>query len=431
MQSRENGNAARQSQPKGPQLKKVRPVKQKTGTKLKKMREPRLDQDVKKSWEASSRMRSPGRAEKIGSMDYVFLILVLVVLSIGMIMLFSASYPTAYYEKKGDSFYFISRQLIFGITGVALMLFVSFVPFQIYHKLALPIYAVSVFLLVLVLIVSYREDAKRWINLGFITFQPSEIAKLAIIIIFAHLISINYEKMKDPKYGIWPFLILLGVVCMLMLLEPHLSGTILVISIGIIMMFVGGTDIKWFMLGGVAVVGLVVAVVLIPGVVPYAQNRLQYWQNPWLDPSGQGYQTIQSLYAIGSGGLFGVGIGNSRQKHLYLPEPQNDFVFSIVCEELGFIGATLIILLFVMLVWRGYIIAMRCRDRFGALLAIGMVTQVGVQTILNIAVVTKTIPNTGISLPFFSSGGTSLIMLLAQMGIVLAVSRQTSMEKIE
>ena len=249
------------------------------------------------------------------------------------------------------------------------------------------------------------------------------------MLIFAHLISTNYDRMKDPKYGVWPFLALMGIVVLLMLLEPHLSGTILILSIGIIMMFVGGTDLKWFMIGGLLLAAAVVVIVLIPGVIPYAMSRIQHWRDPWIDPQGKGFQTIQSLYAIGSGGLMGVGIGNSRQKHLYLPEPQNDFIFSVVCEELGFIGATLIILVFVLLIWRGYVIAMRCRDRFGSMLAIGLTTQVGVQTILNIAVVSNTIPNTGISLPFFSSGGTALVMLLAEMGVILSVSRQTNLEK--
>lgn len=368
--------------------------------------------------------------QKPGSMDYTFLVLVLVVLSIGLIMLFSASYALAYFEKN-NSFYYISRQLVFALGGIAAMLFIARIDYRILHRFALPVYVGSVFLLVLVLVIPSREDAKRWINLGFTTFQPSEIAKFAIILMFAHLISRNYEKMKDPKYGIWPFMILMGLVALLMIMEPHLSGTILIVTIGIVMMFVGGTDLKWFMLGGALLVGVVLAATLIPDVVPYAMSRIQHWRDPRLDAQGAGYQTLQSLYAIGSGGLFGVGIGNSRQKHLYLPEVQNDFVFSIVCEELGFIGATLIILLFVLLIWRGYVIAMRCRDRFGSMLVIGLITQVGLQTILNIGVVTNTIPNTGISLPFFSSGGTSLMMLLAQMGVILSVSRHTTLEKLE
>ncbi|WP_308753753.1 putative lipid II flippase FtsW [uncultured Anaerotruncus sp.] len=367
------------------------------------------------------------RAEK-GGIDLTFMFLVLILLAIGLIMLFSASYASAYYET-GNSFYYISRQLLFAIVGIIGMFVVANIDYHILHRFAFLIYIGTVFLLILVLFVHTREDARRWIPLGFTTFQPSELAKFAVVLIFAHLISTNYEKMKDPKYGVWPFLALMGVVVLLMLLEPHLSGTILILSIGIIMMFVGGTDLKWFMIGGLLLAAAVVVIVLIPGVIPYAMSRIQHWRDPWIDPQGKGFQTIQSLYAIGSGGLMGVGIGNSRQKHLYLPEPQNDFIFSVVCEELGFIGATLIILVFVLLVWRGYVIAMRCRDRFGSMLAIGLTTQVGVQTILNIAVVSNTIPNTGISLPFFSSGGTALVMLLAEMGVILSVSRQTNLEK--
>ena len=367
------------------------------------------------------------RAEK-GGIDLTFMFLVLILLAIGLIMLFSASYASAYYET-GNSFYYISRQLLFAIVGIIGMFVVANIDYHILHRFAFLIYIGTVFLLILVLFVHTREDARRWIPLGFTTFQPSELAKFAVVLIFAHLISTNYDRMKDPNYGVWPFLALMGIVVLLMLLEPHLSGTILILSIGIIMMFVGGTDLKWFMIGGLLLAAAVVVIVLIPGVIPYAMSRIQHWRDPWIDPQGKGFQTIQSLYAIGSGGLMGVGIGNSRQKHLYLPEPQNDFIFSVVCEELGFIGATLIILVFVLLIWRGYVIAMRCRDRFGSMLAIGLTTQVGVQTILNIAVVSNTIPNTGISLPFFSSGGTALVMLLAEMGVILSVSRQTNLEK--
>ena len=367
------------------------------------------------------------RAEK-GGIDLTFMFLVLILLAIGLIMLFSASYASAYYET-GNSFYYISRQLLFAIVGIIGMFVVANIDYHILHRFAFLIYIGTVFLLILVLFVHTREDARRWIPLGFTTFQPSELAKFAVVLIFAHLISTNYDRMKDPKYGVWPFLALMGIVVLLMLLEPHLSGTILILSIGIIMMFVGGTDLKWFMIGGLLLAAAVVVIVLIPGVIPYAMSRIQHWRDPWIDPQGKGFQTIQSLYAIGSGGLMGGGIGNSRQKHLYLPEPQNDFIFSVVCEELGFIGATLIILVFVLLIWRGYVIAMRCRDRFGSMLAIGLTTQVGVQTILNIAVVSNTIPNTGISLPFFSSGGTALVMLLAEMGVILSVSRQTNLEK--
>lgn len=368
---------------------------------------------------------------RLGGMDLTFLFLVLTLLAIGLVMLFSASYAYAYYNEQGQSFYYISRQLVFALIGVVGMLIISRIDYHILQRFVLPIFAITIFLLILVLIIPTRDDAKRWIMIPGIklTFQPSELAKFAIVLVFAHLISVNNDRMKNPRYGLFPFLGVLGIIATLMVIEPHLSGTVLIVSIGIVMMFVGGTDLKWFMLGGGAVVALVGVLALVPGIVPYAMSRIEYWQNPWLDAQGKGFQTIQSLYAIGSGGLLGVGIGNSRQKHLYLPEPQNDFIFAVVCEELGFVGATIIILLFVLLVWRGFVIAMRCRDRFGSMLAIGLATQVGIQTILNIAVVSNTVPNTGISLPFFSYGGTALVMLLAQMGIILSVSRNTNLEK--
>ena len=367
------------------------------------------------------------RAEK-GGIDLTFMFLVLILLAIGLIMLFSASYASAYYET-GNSFYYISRQLLFAIVGIIGMFVVANIDYHILHRFAFLIYIGTVFLLILVLFVHTREDARRWIPLGFTTFQPSELAKFAVVLIFAHLISTNYDKMKDPKYGVWPFLALMGIVVLLMLLEPHLSGTILILSIGIIMMFVGGTDLKWFMIGGLLLAAAVVVIVLIPGVIPYAMSRIQHWRDPWIDPQGKGFQTIQSLYAIGSGGLMGVGIGNSRQKHLYLPEPQNDFIFSIVCKELGFVGAALIVILFALLVWRGFTIGMKAPDKFGSMLAIGLTAQIGVQVVMNMAVVTNIMPNTGISLPFFSYGGTSLVMLLAQMGVVLSVSRGVKSEK--
>ncbi len=364
-----------------------------------------------------------------GSMDLIFLILVLTLLGIGLIMLFSASYAYAYYYD-GNSFHYITRQLAFAVVGVVALLVVSQIDYHILRRFALLLLGGTLFLVVLVLFYHTQATAKRWIPIvGTFTFQPSELAKFTIVVVFAHLISLNYDRMSDPRYGLWPFLSIMGIIALLMVLQPHLSGTILILSIGVVMMFIGGTNLKWFALGGLFLVGAVVVIIFIPDAVPYAMSRLEHWINPASDPTGAGYQTLQSLYAIGSGGLLGVGIGNSRQKHLYLPEPQNDFVFSVVCEELGFVGATIILLLFVLLVWRGFAIAMRCRDRFGSMLAVGLTTQVGVQTILNIAVVSNTIPNTGISLPFFSYGGTALCMLLAQMGVVLSVSRYSTVEK--
>lgn len=364
---------------------------------------------------------------KTGGVDLTFMILVVLLLTIGLIMLFSASYAYALYNR-GSSFAFISSQLVFAVLGTFLMLLISTVQYKILEKLAWPVMFVTVALLVVVLFFDDRNGAHRWIDLGFTTFQPSEIAKFAVVILFAHLIVVMGDRMKTFRYGIMPFACILLVIAGLMVLEPHLSGTILILAIGAILMIVGGSSLKWFGLGGiVAVAGL--AFVVLTGIVDYASGRIAIWRDPFSDPLDLGFQTIQSLYAIGSGGLMGVGIGNSRQKYLYIPEPQNDFIFSVVCEELGFVGASLIIVLFALLVWRGFTIAMRCKDRFGSLVAIGLTTQVGLQAILNMMVVTNTIPNTGISLPFFSYGGTSLIMLLCQMGVVLSISRETTLEK--
>lgn len=344
-------------------------------------------------------------------------------------MMFSASYAYAYYYYGGNGYYYITRQLVFAVIGICAMFIASRFDYRILRRFAWPIMAVSYVLLMVVLFLPKVKGVRRWINLGFTTFQPSEIAKFTLVVVFAHLVASNYAKMKTFKYGIFPFAVVLGTTVVLLMAEPHLSATVLMCLIGAIMMFVGGSNLKWFALvGGVGVAGIGIAA-MIPQVIAYAMTRLQYWRDPFSDPQGYGFQTLQSLYAIASGGLMGVGVGNSKQKYLYLPEPQNDFVFAIVCEELGFIGAVLIILLFVLLVWRGFVIAARCRDRFGAMLVVGLTSQVGLQAMLNIAVVTNTIPNTGISLPFFSAGGTALTMLLAQMGVILSVSRQTTLTK--
>lgn len=368
------------------------------------------------------------KSAKHASLDYVFLILVLTILTFGLVMLFSASYAYDYYHE-GNSFYHISRQLVFAILGIVVMLVLSHIDYHIFIRFSLLIYAITLLCLVIVLFMRPMNGARRWIVVGPLTFQPSEIAKFAVAVMFARWIELYSDKMKTFRFGIVPFIVILLPIVGLMVIEPHLSGTILVLLMAMIMMIVGGANLKWFGVAAIAGCALIAVVVMIPGVIPYAMSRIQYWIDPFSDAQGKGFQTIQSLYAIGTGGLMGRGLGQSRQKHLYIPEPHNDFVFSIVCEELGFVGATLIIILFVLLVWRGYVIAMRAKDKFGAILAIGLTSQVGIQALLNIAVVTNTIPNTGISMPFFSSGGTSLVMLLAEMGIILSVSRSSTLEK--
>ena len=371
-------------------------------------------------WEPLARRLAPA-----APVDLPFLVLVLALVAFGLVMLFSASYAVALY-RRGDPYAYIRPQLLYAALGLAAMWLASRVDYHIYHKLAWPVLGVSLVLLAAVLFMPEYNGCKRWLVIpGVGTLQPSEIAKFAVVLAFAHIISLNASRMQSFAVGVLPFALVLGAVAVLMLLEPHLSGTLLILGIGAVLMFVGGTALKWFLLAGVSAVGAVgAAVAVMPDLVPYAAARLASWLDPFADPLGDGHQTIQSLYAIGSGGATGLGLGNSRQKHLFVPEPQNDFIFSIVCEELGFVGALAVIALFVLLLLRGITLAVRAPDRFGGLLVVGVVVQVAMQAALNIAVVTNTIPNTGISLPFFSSGGTSLMMLLGEMGVVLSVSRQ-------
>ena len=369
-------------------------------------------------------------AQKLASqppMDLPFLLLILTLVAFGLIMLGSASWAVGLY-RRGDAYAYLRPQLLFAAVGLAALWAASRVDYHIYHRLAWPLLGLSLVLLAVVLFMPEYNGCKRWIVLpGLGTLQPSEIAKFSVVLVFSHIIALNQSRMDQFRVGVLPFAAILGVVAVLMLLEPHLSGTLLILAIGAVLMFVGGTGLRWFGLAGAgALTALSLALVLLPDLVPYAADRLSSWLDPFADPLGDGHQTIQSLYAIGSGGATGLGLGNSRQKHLYVPEPQNDFIFSILCEELGVVGAALVLLLFFLLLWRGLVIAVRAPDKFGALLAVGFVVQVCLQAVLNIAVVTNTIPNTGISLPFFSSGGTSLMMLLGEMGIVLSVSRQGS-----
>ena len=364
-----------------------------------------------------------------GRLDITFLAFVLILLTIGLVMLFSASYAFSY-EQYQNSYKFITRQAGFALGGVILMLGISKVDYHFWRKMTWLIFLVSTALLILLLIMPPMVegmDVKRWIVIGPLNFQPSEVAKFSIILVFATLISANYKQMKNLKFLI-VLIGILGVTCALVILEPHLSATVLILLIGIVLMIVGGLQKRYIIGGGLGAVGLV-GLAIATGLISYGSDRFKYWLDPWLDPQGQGFQTIQSLLAIGSGGILGRGIGMSRQKYLWVPEPHNDFIFSIVCEELGLIGAMLIIVLFALLVWRGFTIAMRSPDKFGSLLAIGLTFQVGLQAMLNIWVVTNTMPNTGISLPFFSYGGTSLVILLAEMGIVLSVSRSANIQK--
>ena len=370
-------------------------------------------------------------------LDMPLLIFILVLLAIGLVMLFSASYANSYY-LQGNSYYYISRQAVFAVFGVAAMLLISTFDYHSFHKLAIVIFGVSLFLLVFLLVCRYAHiesianwegDATRWLNFGFVSFQPSEIAKFALIVLFAHMISRNLDRMDTFRYGVVPYVAIMGLVAALIFLESHLSATLIILALGAIMMFVGGTKPRWFLIGGVLVAAVLLFVVVTKG--GYQMDRIRIWLDPFSSDLDRDltHQTRQSLYAIGSGGLLGVGLGQSRQKYLYLPAPQNDFIFAIVCEELGFVGALVIIVLFALLIWRGVYVSIHARDKFGMLLGLGITFQVGLQAVLNICVVTNTIPNTGISLPFFSYGGTALLMLLGQMGILLNISRSANVEK--
>lgn len=368
--------------------------------------------------------------KKLRSMDTAFIFIILVLLAYGAIMVFSASYAAAYNKTQdNNSFHFISKHMTFVIIGLVVMFVASFVNYHIYRRAVFWIFGVSFLLLVLVPIIGsdLGTIAKRWIVIGPINFQPSEIMKFAIIVLFAHLISLNYKRMNTFTYGVVPFGICLIAVAGLMMLQPHLSGTILIFGIGAIMMFVGGTKLRYFVgLIGCAGVG-VIGIIMIKGA-DYILERVKLWIDPFADTSDAGWQTVQSLVAIGSGGLMGRGIGMSRQKYLYIPEPYNDFIFAIICEELGLIGALLVIILFIVFAFKGFSIASKAPDKFGYMLGVGLTVQVCLQAVLNIAVVTNTVPNTGISLPFFSYGGTALIMLMGQMGILLNISRQAVRE---
>ncbi len=374
--------------------------------------------------------KSPLAKAAKGRVDITFLSLVLIILTIGLIMLFSASYvySLTYY---GSSYKFIMRQAAFAAVGLVIMFLVSRIDYHFYRKFAWIIFAASLAMLAFLLAVPPMVEGmevKRWLAIGSFSFQPSEIAKFAIILLFSHLIARNYVLMGKFKF-VALLIALLGITCVLVVLEPHLSATLLIFIIGVVLMIIGGLKIPYIVGGlSIGVGGALIA--LFTGIISYGGDRIKYWLDPWADASGKGYQTIQSLLAIGSGGIMGRGLGNSRQKFLYVPEPHNDFIFAIVCEELGIIGALIIILLFCALVWRGFTIALKAPDKFGCLMAVGLTFQVGLQALLNILVVTNTIPNTGISLPFFSYGGTSLVILLAEMGIVLSISRQANLKKV-
>lgn len=368
---------------------------------------------------------------RLGRIDIPLLANILILLGFGLIMLFSASYPKGILSLNGNGNYYIIKQLQYVAIGLPAMFIVSLVDYRHLKKFAWPLMALSIILLVVVLFMAPKNGVRRWIWLGSASsergFQPSEIAKFAVILLFAFLIAQHQKRIKTFKYGFLPFIIILGVVSLLLIKEPHLSCTVLVVGIGVTMMFAGGTSIKWFGFAAICA-GVALVVVVSQGLVSYADTRISTWLDPLHADNSDAYQTIQSLIAIGSGGVTGRGIGQSRQKFLYLPEMFNDYIFAVVSEELGMIGALVVIVLFLLLLLRCLYVALRVKDKFGSMLVVGVAVQIALQAFLHIAVNTNAIPSTGISLPFFSYGGTALCMLMGQLGIVLSVSRRADLD---
>jgi len=418
-----------------------------------------IDSDIFLDWDErdlSNELIDAGK--KSPGIDKPMLVITLVILLIGVIMVLSASYARGYYSAS-DPLRLFSRQFVFAVSGVALMLITSRISVRTISRWSMQLLLVSLVLLVLVLIIGIKVNgARRWIGIGgessSLTFQPSEIAKLALILSFAQVTcKLGKERMKTFKFGVIPFAIITVIMIILLRLEPHLSAIIIITALAAIMMFAGGTRLRWFLFAITVLAAMVAGFIFFqlrataPEVdmkevsvevvrdnldlsgLGYEGRRITAWLNPDADPLRDGFQIRQSLNAVGSGGLLGLGLGQSRQKHLYLPEEHNDYIFAIVCEELGFIGAMLILMLFALLIIRGYWLAMHASDKYSSLITIGITSLLAMQVFLNVAVVTNLLPATGISLPFFSYGGTALWIQLIQIGIILAVSREIPLTK--
>ena len=376
------------------------------------------------------RTKENRRIPALPSVDYPFLILLLTLLAVGLTMLYSASYAQSHYDTGYESSTrYLQKQAVCGAIGLVAMYFFSRIPARAWSRFAWLVYGAGIVLLLSVLVFGQSVNgAKRWINIAGIQFQPSEIAKFSMILLLARLTRSYGEDAEDFRHGVLGFgCAMLGLLIPLAL-EKHLSAIMLMGMVGVVMMFVAGTRVKWLGAGALAAAAFVLIYISFMG---YAGDRVTAWLHPEQDPSDTGYQILQSLYAIGSGGLFGLGFGRSRQKYLYLPFQYNDYIFAIICEELGLIGALGIIALFSAVIARGYWIALRARDRFSTVLAAGLVTLIAVQTILNLGVVTNLLPSTGIALPFFSYGGTALAVNLGEMGILLSISRHRNEPKLQ
>lgn len=381
---------------------------------------------------AENRLRAKENRRRVpaeGSVDYIFLILVLLALTVGLTMLYSASSAQSLYDTGYRSATrYLQKQALCAAIGLVAMAAFSRIPASFWYQLAWPLYGLSIALLLSVLVIGQSVNgARRWINLGGIQFQPSEVAKFTMILMFARLTRNYGARAEKFRFGVLGFgTAMLGILIPLAL-EKHLSAILLMGMVGVVMMFVAGTRARWLLAGAGAAAVFVVVYVSLMG---YAGDRITAWLHPERDPGDTGYQILQSLYAIGSGGLFGLGFGKSRQKYLYLPFQYNDYIFAVICEELGFFGAAAIVMLLSALILRGYWIALHAQDRFSTVLASGLVTLIAVQTVLNLGVVTNLLPSTGIALPFFSYGGTALAVNLGEMGIVLSISRHRGERKI-
>ena len=364
-----------------------------------------------------------------GRVDYPFLFLVLLALAVGLIMLYSASFAQSEYDTGySSSTRYLQKQAVCAGIGLIAMAMFSRIPVDFWFRLAWPLYAGSILLLLSVLVVGESVNgARRWINVAGLQFQPSELAKFTMILIFGRLTRKYGERAEKFRYGVLGFGVTMLGILVPLALEKHLSAIMLMGMVAVVMMFVAGTRMRWLLMGAGAAALFVVVYVNLMG---YAGDRITAWLHPERDPGDTGYQILQSLYAIGSGGVIGLGFGKSRQKYLYLPFQYNDYIFAVICEELGLVGASLIIILLAALILRGYWVALHAQDRFSTVLAAGLITLIAVQTVLNLGVVTNLLPSTGIALPFFSYGGTALAVNLGEMGIVLSVSRHRGERKI-
>lgn len=358
--------------------------------------------------------------------DFLLFCAVMALLAMGLVMVFSASEVSAYYRYDGDIFFFFKKQLLWAILGFGVMFALANYDYWKLRRFVWPALGLSIVLLVLVLVPGVGKQvngAQRWINLGFIPFQPSEITKLSLVLFVAWLASIQRQKVRSFGVGLVPHLAVLGLICVLILLQPDLGTAMAAAGTVYLMLFAAGANGKHLFNIGFAGVSLIGAAIALE---PYRRVRFLAFLDPFKDPRGSGYHIIQSLYAIGSGGFFGVGLGQGMQKHQYLPEQHTDFIYAVINEELGFLGGGLVILLFILFIWRGLRVAITTPDPFGSLMAVGITSMVALQAVVNIGVVTGSMPITGITLPFISFGGTSLVFTMAGVGILLNISRYSS-----